>query len=113
MADSDNGSEPRPPYAAYIQTIYQEGILAGKLPVVTTNPSLLEEQARKAMTPEGFNYILGGAGEMSTMDANRLAFRQWKIIPRFLRPSSPRDLKTELFGTTYGEASCHSQSSTS
>lgn len=100
---SSSEAEPRPPYASYIQTIYQNGIMAGQLPAVTTNPSLLEDQARKAMTPEAFKYILGGAGEMATMDANRLAFRQWKIVPRFLKPSSPRDLKTELFGVTYGE----------
>lgn len=32
------------------------------------------------------------------MDANRLAFRQWKLIPRMLRPTTYRDLRTTLFG---------------
>ena len=32
------------------------------------------------------------------MDANRLAFRQWKIIPRMLRSTTHRDLRTTLFG---------------
>ncbi|KUI60456.1 hypothetical protein VP1G_07654 [Cytospora mali] len=53
------------------------------------------------MEPGPFNYIYGGAGEGATMDANRLAFRQWKIIPRFLRPTKPRDLRVEIFGQTY------------
>ncbi|KAF4509276.1 hypothetical protein G6O67_005549 [Ophiocordyceps sinensis] len=35
------------------------------------------------------------------MDANRLAFRQWKIVPRVLRPTSPRDLGVTLFGHKY------------
>jgi len=31
------------------------------------------------MDVRSFNYVSGGAGEKSTMDANRLAFRQWKV----------------------------------
>ncbi|KAF4781712.1 FMN-dependent dehydrogenase [Colletotrichum scovillei] len=100
MADSGDGDE-RTPYSAYAVSIYQNGIMAGQLPIVTTDPNGLQAQAKKAMGPESFNYVFGGAGELSTMDANRLAFRQWKIVPRFLRPSNPRDLKTELFGVTY------------
>ena len=53
------------------------------------------------MAPGPFNYIYGGAGEAATMEANRLAFRQWKIIPRVLRPTVPRDLSVELFGKKY------------
>ena len=30
-----------------------------------------------------FNYVSGGAGERATMDANRLAFRQWKVFRSF------------------------------
>lgn len=52
-----------------------------KLPTVTTDPNTLEEQARKHMGARSFNYIAGGAGEKATMDANRLAFRQWKVCP--------------------------------
>lgn len=36
------------------------------------------------------------------MDANRLAFRQWKLIPRMLRETSIRDFSVELFGEKYG-----------
>ncbi|MDI1492610.1 MAG: hypothetical protein OHK93_004392 [Ramalina farinacea] len=62
------------------------------------NPSLLEAQARKHVGERSFHYAAGGAGERSTMEANWLAFRQWKIIPRMLRPVSVRDLSTTLFG---------------
>jgi lactate 2-monooxygenase len=100
MADDSNPNDV-PTYADYVLTIYQKRFLEEKLPPVTTDPNLLEAQAKKAMTPEAFGYIFGGAGEGSTMDANRLAFRQWKLVPRFLRPTKPRDLRVTLFGETY------------
>ena len=53
-------------------------MLNNKLPTVTTDPSKLEEQAKKFIGIKAFNYVAGGAGESATMDANRLAFRQWK-----------------------------------
>jgi lactate 2-monooxygenase len=102
MADNNSQDEQHPPYSQYLLDIYSNGLLRGKLPPVTTNPNLLEEEAKKAMEPDAFNYIFGGAGENSTMDANRLAFRQWKLIPRFLRLTRPRDLRVTLFGHTYG-----------
>ncbi|KAH6970656.1 FMN-dependent dehydrogenase [Ilyonectria sp. MPI-CAGE-AT-0026] len=96
-------SEPerRPPYHEHLYDIYRNKLLNGNGPVTTTDPNGLEEQAKKAMSPEGFNYVSGGAGEGSTMDANRLAFRQWKLIPRMMRPTLPRDLRVNLFGKTY------------
>ncbi|PNP76156.1 hypothetical protein FNYG_10445 [Fusarium nygamai] len=72
-----------------------------KLPIVTTDPKLLEDQARRSMGNKPFGYIYGGAGQMSSVDANRLAFDQWRIIPLVLKPSSPRDLCVRLFGSTY------------
>jgi lactate 2-monooxygenase len=97
---ADDGDGPVP-YAAYLQTLLQKGMFMGQPPVVTTNPNTLEAQAIKSMSKRGFEYIKGGAGEMSTMDANRLAFRQWKIIPRVLKPTTPRDLSVTLFGQKY------------
>ena len=71
-------------------------------PTVTTDPNKLEEQAKEAMTKRGYNYVAGGAGERATMDANRLALRTWKLLPRMLRPSSTaRDLRATILGTTY------------
>ncbi|KAF6813958.1 FMN-dependent dehydrogenase [Colletotrichum sojae] len=102
MGDADDNADGvMVPYASYAVSIYQNGIIAGQLPTVTTDPNGLQEQAKKAMGKDAFGYVFGGAGELSTMDANRLAFRQWKIVPRFLRPTNPRDLRTELFGVTY------------
>jgi lactate 2-monooxygenase len=59
-------------------------MLFQRYPLVTTDSNKLEHQAKKALKPEAFNYVAGGAGEQSTMDANRLAFRQWKLVPRML-----------------------------
>ncbi|RCI17200.1 hypothetical protein L249_2382 [Ophiocordyceps polyrhachis-furcata BCC 54312] len=89
------------PYAFYLKDLIAKGIQKGEPPVVTTDPNLLEETARKSMTERGFNYIRGSAGEGATMSANRLAFRQWKLVPRVLRPTTPRNLSVTLFGRTY------------
>ncbi|KAK6067607.1 FMN-dependent dehydrogenase [Seiridium cupressi] len=100
MGLGDDENTP-PSYGQYQLQIYAQGIFGGVKPSITTDPNKLREQAKQAMKPEAFNYIAGGAGEGATMDANRLAFRQWKIVPRMLRPTVPRDLKVELFGETY------------
>lgn len=85
---------------------------------MTTDPNKLENQAKEHLGVRAFNYVAGGAGEKATMDANRLAFRQWKVkltfsttvfsgqwltvldqmIPRMLRPTTHRDLRVKLFG---------------
>lgn len=101
MPDTEDGDNAVAPYGGYLSELYKNGVLLEELPVVTTNSNKLEAQARKAMQPGPFNYIYGGAGEGATMDVNRLAFRQWKLIPRFLRPTVPRDLSVTLFGQTY------------
>lgn len=101
MSGSENDDQGQPPFGEYQIDIYKKGILLGEPPVATTNPNGLEAQARKVMQPGPFNYIHGGAGEAATMDANRLAFRQWKIVPRVLKPTKPRDLSVKLFGQTY------------
>ncbi|KAK4128251.1 FMN-dependent alpha-hydroxy acid dehydrogenase [Parathielavia appendiculata] len=89
------------PYGQYQIDIYTQALISGKTPIVTTDPNKLEQAAREAMSPQAFNYVFGGAGEQATMHANRLAFRQWKLIPRMLRPTMPRDLSVTLFGKTY------------
>lgn len=72
------------------------------LPLVTTDPNKLEEQAKQFLKTESYNYVAGGAGERATMDANRLAFRQWKLVPRMMRVTE-RDLRVELFGEIYSK----------
>lgn len=100
MSDGDNQDGPRV-YIDHLRSVLEQGVIRQNLPVVTTNPNLLEEQARKKMNKKGFEYIIGSAGEAATMMANRLAFRQWKIVPRVLRPTTPRDLSVTLFGKKY------------
>lgn len=100
MADGEDHQGPEA-YIDYLKSVVEQGVIMGNLPAVTTNPNLLEEQARKTMNKKGFEYIRGGAGESASMDANRLAFRQWKIIPRVLKPTTPRDLSVTLFGKKY------------
>lgn len=102
MSGTDDGDNAAASYGQYLSELYKNGVLLEEPPVVTTNSNKLEAQARKVMQPGPFNYIYGGAGEGATMDANRLAFRQWKLIPRFLRPTVPRDLSVKLFGQAYG-----------
>lgn len=94
---------PKKSYGSYQVQLYTEGLLAGRLPRVTTDPNKLEEQARSKLALGAYNYVAGGSGERATMDANRLAFRQWKVIPRMLVDTSQRDLGVELFGERYGE----------
>lgn len=89
-------------FSDYQTEIYSQGLLQGVLPPLTTDPNKLRLQAKETMSEKAYKYIAGGAGEGATMDANRLAFRQWKIVPRMMRPSAPRDLKVNLFGEEYG-----------
>lgn len=73
----------------------------GLKPNVSTDARLLEEQARKALSDIAYNYVAGGAGEKATMDSNRLAFRQWKLIPKMLRKMDKQDISVNLFGQDY------------
>ena len=86
----------RPSYGSFRNEVLRKGKTGA--PRVTTDPNYLEEQARGKMSPQGYGFLAGGAGERATMDANRLAFRQWKIVQRVLRPQAGRDLSTVLFG---------------
>ncbi len=79
------------------KAIYVGG-LGGKRPRVPAHPKALAEKARKCMSPEAWAYVAGGAGLEHTMDHNRQAFAQWRIIPRMLRDVSERDTSIELFG---------------
>ncbi|GIJ90164.1 hypothetical protein Asppvi_009116 [Aspergillus pseudoviridinutans] len=88
-------------YGEFQTEIYGRGAMMGIRPNVTTDARLLEEQARKALGARSFNYVAGGAGEKATMDANRLAFRQWKLVPRMMKPMANQDLTVNLFGQEY------------
>ncbi len=77
--------------------IYLNGF-AGFRPRVNIDLTTLEESARKVISPEAFAYIAGGAGNESTVRANREAFEKHKIVPRMLRNVGERDTGITLFG---------------
>ena len=75
----------------------------GVYPTVPVSFDRLEQAARKAMSPEGFAYVAGGAGTEETMRENRAAFERWRIVPRVLRDVSTRDTAVEVLGTSHAE----------
>lgn len=77
--------------------IYVAGV-GGQFPAVPVAQPELEKAAQAAMSAEAWAYVAGGAGRESTMDANRAAFEQWRIVPRVLRDVEHRDLSIDLFG---------------
>jgi len=77
--------------------IYLGGV-RGRKPAVPVAAGLLEERARAAMSQRGFAYVAGGAGLEKTIDANRAAFEQWRIVPRVLHDVAERRSGIELFG---------------
>src|SRR6516225_2313976 len=103
MPDSQARSEPTPlPGLPAVSVgverqmeIYQAG-LRGEQPALPLSAEELELRARAVLSPEVFTYVAGGAGMEDTMRANRDAFRRWRIVPRFLRDVSRRDLSVEL-----------------
>lgn len=75
--------------------------LAGLAGRHTTVPLAIEEVERCAqenMTPQAYDYVVGGAGSESTMRANLRAFERWQLVPRMLRDVSERNLGVGLFG---------------
>jgi lactate 2-monooxygenase len=73
----------------------------GVYPSVPVSFDRLERVARKAMSPEGYAYVAGGAGTEETMRENRAAFERWRIVPRMLRDVSTRDTSVEVLGTSF------------
>jgi isopentenyl diphosphate isomerase/L-lactate dehydrogenase-like FMN-dependent dehydrogenase len=77
--------------------IYQAG-MTGKKPELPLTAEELELKARGVLPPEAFTYVAGGAGNEDTVRANREAYRRWRIVPRFLRDVSRRDLSVVVLG---------------
>jgi len=85
-------------FADYYRQIYALG-LGGVTPSVPVAVAELERLAAEAMDERAANYVFAGAGGEDTMDANREAFRRYRIVPRMLRDVASRDLSTTLLGT--------------
>ena len=79
--------------------IYVTGA-TGEAPALPVSPEKLEAEAVRALSPEAFDYVAGGAGSESTVKANLEEFGRWQIVPRMLRSVSDRDTRSELFGQT-------------
>jgi isopentenyl diphosphate isomerase/L-lactate dehydrogenase-like FMN-dependent dehydrogenase len=58
-----------------------------------------EESAREVLEPGPFGYIAGGAGNESTMRANREAFERRRLRPQMLRGNAERDASVDVLGT--------------
>jgi lactate 2-monooxygenase len=73
----------------------------GAHPGVPVSFEGLERRARRAMSPEGYAYVAGGAGAEETIRENRAAFERWRIVPRMLRDVSRRETRVEVLGTPF------------
>ena len=73
----DGGHTER--YGEYQNEVYAQGMMYNIKPTITQDSNKLEAQAKESMSDKSWSYVAGGAGERATMDANRLAFRQWKV----------------------------------
>ncbi len=92
MSDENRG------YVRAVQSeVFRAGV-SGRKPAVPVDAAALERAAGKAIPPEAFAYLAGGAGSEATMAANRAAFGHWQIWPRVLRDVGSRDLSIELLG---------------
>ena len=70
-------------FADYQNEVYLNG-LGGTTPAHPAGWRDLEAAAQKAMTPEAWGYVAGGAGGEDTVRANREAFDRWRLLPRML-----------------------------
>ncbi len=57
-----------------------------------------EAAAEAKLDPGAFDYIAGGAGAESTMQANLDAFARWRLRPHMLRGNIERDISVEVLG---------------
>ncbi|KAK8166270.1 FMN-dependent dehydrogenase [Phyllosticta citrichinensis] len=92
---------PERKYGQYQNEVYAKGMFQSQFSDVTTDPNKLEAQAKEVLSARAYAYVGGGAGERATMDANRAAFRSWKLVPRMLVPTTPRDMRVTIFGEQY------------
>src|SRR4029077_1818946 len=78
----------------------QAEIYAGSHDGLPLDPDEWETRARAALQPGPFDYIAGGAGGESTMQANRDAFTRWRLRPAMLAGNQQRDLHVSVLGTS-------------
>ncbi|MEU7870555.1 alpha-hydroxy acid oxidase [Dactylosporangium sp. NPDC049140] len=59
----------------------------------------LRARARDRLEPAHWDFFEGGAGDERTLRGNEAAFERIRLVPRVLRATGPRDLRTTLLGT--------------
>ena len=78
----------------------QAEIYAGSADDLPLDPDEWEARAKAILEPGPFDYIAGGAGSESTMQANRDAFARWRLRPAMLAGNQQRDLQINVLGTS-------------
>ena len=84
-------------WADFQYEIYLCG-MTGAVPRLPTDLTRLEELAEHRLGAGPVGYVAGGAGDGSTVRANRAALERHRIVPRLLRDVSERDLSVEVLG---------------
>ncbi|TMD44585.1 MAG: alpha-hydroxy-acid oxidizing protein [Chloroflexi bacterium] len=77
----------------------QAEIYVGGADDLPLDPDEWEARAKGILEPGPFDYIAGGAGSESTMQANRDAFARWRLRPAMLAGNQQRDLHVTVLGT--------------
>lgn len=88
-----------PRYGDYQLEIYLNG-LTGVVPDHPMTFADLAERAHHALPPSLWSYVVGGAGDEHTQDANAAAFTDWGLYPRMFVGAAERDLSVDLCGIT-------------
>src|SRR5438128_7640900 len=78
----------------------QAEIYVGSADDLPLDPDEWEARAKAILEPGPFDYIAGGAGSESTMQANRDAFARWRLRPAVLGGNQQRDLHVSVLGTS-------------
>src|SRR3989442_7384008 len=78
----------------------QAEIYVGGADDLPLDPDEWESRAQVVLDSGPFDYIAGGAGGESTMQANRDAFARWRLRPAMLAGNLQRDLHVSVLGTS-------------
>src|SRR6266851_786335 len=78
----------------------QAEIYVGGADDLPLDPDEWESRAKAVLEPGPFDYITGGAGGESTMQANRQAFARWRLRPAMLAGNQQRALRVNVLGTS-------------
>lgn len=94
---------PAMPFKATNHSDYQREIYGtlGLRPAYSTDPIVLEEQAKDVLSKQAWGYIDGSASLGLTYRHNRQAFERYPLIPRMLRDVTRRSTRVTLFGKEY------------